>query len=72
MADVERRMLKIKTGSVVRLKKELGLYQTEKESEAQRVARMKEENADAHDIKHAVSPDQLRKAHACVAETDWL
>ena len=70
MADAERRMLKIKTGSVVRLKKELGLYETEKESEAQRVARMKEEGADVHDIKHAVRPDQIRKVYACVAETN--
>ena len=58
MADAEKRMLKIKTGSVVRLKKELGLYETEKESEVQRVARMKEQGADKYDIKHAVRPAQ--------------
>ena len=59
-------MLKIKTGSVVRLKKELGLYETEKDLEAQRVARMKEEGADVHDIKHAVSSDHSSTVHACV------
>ncbi len=71
MADVERRMLKIKTGSVVRLKKELGLYETEKESEEQRVARMKEEGADVHDIKHAVSSDHSAWHIMCVAKTAW-
>lgn len=65
MADAEKRMLKIKTGSVVRLKKELGLYETEKESEVQRVARMKEQGADKYDIKHAVSPAQ--HIHMCLA-----
>ena len=69
MAEVERRMLKIKTGSVVRLKKELGLYETEKDSEAQRVARMKEEGADVHDIKHAVNSDHSAWHIISVAET---
>jgi tubulin-specific chaperone A len=55
MTDAEKRMLKIKTGSVTRLKKELGLYVEEREKERQRVARMKEEGADSHDVKHAVS-----------------
>ena len=55
MTDAEKRMLKIKIGSVSRLKKELGLYVEEREKERQRVARMKEEGADSHDIKHAVS-----------------
>ena len=47
-------MLKIKTGSVVRLNKELGLYETEKEAEAKRVAKMRNDGADPYDIKHAV------------------
>lgn len=55
--DAEKRLLKIKTGSVVRLKKELGLYEKEKETEAQRVVRMKEQGADVYDIKHAVGSD---------------
>ncbi len=63
--DAEKRLLKIKTGSVVRLKKELGLYEKEKETEAQRVARMKDEGADAHDIKHAVHFKFLR-SQRCV------
>ena len=66
--DAEKRLLKIKTGSVVRLKKELGLYEQEKETEAQRVARMKEEGADVHDIKHAVGFRFLR-SQRCVNDT---
>ena len=70
MADTEKRMLKIKTGSVVRLNKELGLYETEKEAEAKRVAKMREEGADPYDIKHAVgfhiSTDRSFLAHKSV------
>ncbi len=54
MDAADLRLLKIKTGSLNRLKKELGLYKQEEEQERQRVARMKSENADYHDIKHAV------------------
>lgn len=54
MSESERKQLKIKTGSVNRLKKELGLYATEKENEQQRVQRLKDAGADPHDIKHAV------------------
>lgn len=57
MTEAEKRLLKIKTGSVVRLKKELCLYEEEQEQERQKVARMKEDGADVHDIKHAVSPN---------------
>ena len=65
MAESQRRMLKIKTGSVNRLKKELGLYVDEKERERQKVARMKEEGADTYDIKHAV-----RLPHRAGKDTD--
>lgn len=54
MDAADLRLLKIKTGSLNRLKKELGLYKEEEEQERQRVARMKAEDADIHDIKHAV------------------
>ncbi|CAK0787985.1 hypothetical protein CVIRNUC_011207 [Coccomyxa viridis] len=67
MADTEKRMLKIKTGSVVRLNKELGLYETEKEAEAKRVAKMRDEGADAYDIKHAVSV--LEEAKIMIPDT---
>ncbi|BDA40373.1 probable tubulin-specific chaperone A [Coccomyxa sp. Obi] len=53
MDAADLRLLKIKTGSLNRLKKELGLYKQEEEQERQRVARMKAEDADTHDIKHA-------------------
>jgi hypothetical protein len=55
MTDVVRQ-LKIKSGSVGRLKKELGLYQEEEAKEQQKVSRLKAEGADEHDIKHAVCP----------------
>jgi hypothetical protein len=65
MTDAERRMLKIKTQSVVRLKKELGMYEKEQEQEKQRVARMKQEGADPHDIKHAVGIPDLSCNLSC-------
>lgn len=53
MAEV--RSLQIKTGTVKRLGKELVMYKQEETKERQKVDKMKEENADAHDIKFAVS-----------------
>ncbi len=55
MGEPERKALKIKTGSVKRLAKELVLYGKEQEKEEQRVAEMRASGADSHDIKHAVS-----------------
>lgn len=55
MTDSDKRQLKIKTGSVNRLKKELHLYAKERQKEQQRVERLKEGGADSHDIKHAAS-----------------
>ena len=49
------RQVKIKTGSVVRLSKELGMYVEEQRAESAKVAGMRAENADSHDIQHAVS-----------------
>ena len=64
-------MLKIKAGSVNRLKKELGLYVEEKERERKTVARMKEEGADTYDIKHAVrSPDTPGTCACFLHQTD--
>lgn len=54
MTEADRKALKIKTGSVTRLAKELRLYTQDQEKEAKRVAGMKAAGADSHDIKHAV------------------
>ena len=53
-SEEELRQLKIKTGSLTRLTKELVLYEKEHKQEQARVAAMKAANADSHDIKHAV------------------
>lgn len=49
------KQLKIKTGSVGRLSKELLLYQEEELQEQKKVSQLKAGGADQHDIKHAVS-----------------
>ena len=54
MTDATR-TLKIKTGSVSRLTKELGLYSQEAASAADKVASLRAAGEDAHDVKHAVS-----------------
>lgn len=54
MSDVKRQ-LKIKTGSVRRLAKEVVMYKKDEETETARVNRMKADGSDASDIKHAVS-----------------
>ena len=50
-----KRQLKIKTGSVRRLSKEVVMYKKDEETETARVKRMKADGSDASDIKHAVS-----------------
>ena len=55
MSEAEVRQLKIKTGSLTRLTRELVQYEKEHKQEQARVAAMKAANADSHDIKHAVS-----------------
>lgn len=47
--------LKVKTAGVKRTHKELTMYEKEKEKEQGKVDKLKENNADAHDIKQAVS-----------------
>jgi len=49
------RQLQIKTKALDRLHKELQYYMKEKAKEHVRVESMKAENADAHDLKQAVS-----------------
>jgi hypothetical protein len=53
MAEV--RTLTIKTGTVRRLSKEMVMYRDEEKREQEKVQKMKAENADPYDIKHAVS-----------------
>lgn len=54
MSEV-RRQLKIKTGSVKRLAKELLMYTKDKDVETTRVENLRAAKGDASDIKHAVS-----------------
>lgn len=61
MSSDAARTLKIKTGSVSRLTKELGLYQDEAATAANRVASMRAAGDDAHDIKHAVGAKRERE-----------
>jgi hypothetical protein len=51
----ELRQLKIKTGSIKRLRKELLMYQAEEKAERAKVQKLVDGAADAHDIKYAVS-----------------
>ena len=54
MADVgkdARRALKIKCGSVTRLRKEIGTYEKESATEAAKLESMRAANACPHDIK---------------------
>lgn len=77
MSEADRKALKIKTGSVKRLAKELVLYGKEQDKESQRVADMKASGADAHDIKHAenvlaeatmIIPDTRQRLEAAYEE----
>lgn len=55
MDAAELKSLKVKTGTVRRLRKELAMYVHEQRSEATKVEKLKSEGADPHDIKYAVS-----------------
>ena len=57
------KQLKIKTGSVKRLAKEVLMYKKDEQTETDRVARMKATGSDASDIKHAVSLSRLEPIH---------
>ncbi len=63
--EEELRQLKIKTGSLTRLTKELVLYEKEHKQEQARVAAIKAANADAHDIKHAVRSPAAQPSAIC-------
>jgi len=58
MSDAKRQ-LKIKTGSVRRLAKEVVMYKKDEQTETDRVSRMKAAGGDPSDIKHAVRTMQL-------------
>lgn len=58
MAEV--RQLTIKAGTVRRLAKELVMYKEERERDQEKVNKLKNDNADPHDIKYAV---RLRLDH---------
>ena len=59
MAEEAKKQLRIKTGSVSRLRKEIGAYSQEVIKQQAVVDKLKQEGADSYDIKHAVSPGQL-------------
>lgn len=54
MSEADKRTLKVKTGVVKRLRKELDMYQQEVQTEQAKVQKLKNEGADPHDIKYAV------------------
>jgi hypothetical protein len=62
-----KRQLKIKTGSVKRLAKEVVMYKKDEQTETDRVSRMRAAGGDASDIKHAVRTMQLRSRPCCAA-----
>ena len=53
-AEQLKRDLKITTSSVQRLSKELELYERERDGQAAKVAQLRADSAEAHDIKRAV------------------
>lgn len=60
MSEVQKQ-LKVKTGVVKRLHKELGYYAEERDNDQARVDKMKAEGKDSHDIKQAVGTyEQIR------------
>ena len=60
-ADVVR-SIKIKTNTLKRLQKEFNYYLAEKDKEQTRVDRLRNDGADVHDLKQAVSAAAPRRA----------
>jgi tubulin-specific chaperone A len=54
MSDDDRRSLRVKSGVVKRLCKELEMYEAEVEAEKSKVQKLRDAGADPHDIKYAV------------------
>jgi tubulin-specific chaperone A len=61
MSDADKKALKVKTGVVKRLGRELLMYQEEVQAEQAKVQRLKDQAADSHDIKYAVSGEANRR-----------
>ncbi len=55
MSDADKRQIKIKVGALKRLRRELALYMEEQEKEQAKVQKLRDDGADPHDIKYAVS-----------------
>lgn len=54
MADTEKRSLKIKANTVNRIVKELQMYENDLVKEQGKYEALKDQGADAHDLKYAV------------------
>jgi len=61
-----QRQLKIKSGVVIRLLKELDMYRREEEEQVKRVEKLKVDGADGADIRHAETVQ--REAHKMVPD----
>lgn len=61
MSDADKKALKVKTGVVKRLDRELVMYQEEVQAEQAKVQRLKDQAADPHDIKYAVRGEANRR-----------
>ena len=61
MSDADKKALKVKTGVVKRLGRELVMYQEEVQAEQAKVQRLKDQAADPHDIKYAVRGEANRR-----------
>ena len=70
--SAELRQLKIKASMVKRLRKELEMYQAELAKEQATVNRLKDEGAQASDIKYAVSSSRRKCDLAPVITTAFL
>ena len=73
-----KRQVKVKTGVVKRLRKELAMYEQEKVQNEKRVDEMRANGADTYDIRQAVSERGSRDplllfsgGHALVARSSW-
>mmetsp|Transcript_3694 Transcript_3694/g.10554 ORF Transcript_3694/g.10554 Transcript_3694/m.10554 type:complete len:146 (-) Transcript_3694:351-788(-) len=82
MAMDLKRQVKVKTGVVKRLRKELAMYEQEKIQNDKRVEDMKASGADTYDVRQAVSgsgsgsgsetfPSSLEPAHHCCGGEAW-
>lgn len=59
MDEAQLKSLKVKTGTLRRLRKELGMYVEEQTKESEKVEKLRSQGADPHDIKYAVCGDVM-------------